>query len=69
MENEPMCKVISYSVPDGPSYYAFGPMKAISKCETHHWVAEPISFIEGLCPLGRIEKATDEALAKITERS
>jgi hypothetical protein len=64
-----MCKVISYAVPDGPPYYAFGPVKAISKCETHSWMADPAAFVEGLCPLGRIEKATEDALSKIMERS
>jgi hypothetical protein len=61
----PMCKVISYVVPEGPPYYANGPFKTISKCETHIWLADPVAFIDGLCPLGRIEKATEEALAKI----
>lgn len=64
-----MCKVISYAVPEGPPYYANGPMKAISKCEEHSWMADPTAFIEGLCPLGRIEKAVDDGLAKLAAAS
>lgn len=60
-----MCKVISYVVPEGPPYYANGPVKAISKCEEHSWMADPTAFIDGLCPLGRIEKAVDDGLAKL----
>lgn len=61
------CQVISYVVPDGPPYYANGPVRAMSKCETHLWIADPLAFIDGLCPLGRIELACDEAIAAIKE--
>jgi len=63
------CKTVSYVVPEGPPYYANGPVKAVCKCETHSWMADPTAFIDGMCPIGRIEDATEKALAKIHEKA
>lgn len=60
------CRIIAYCVPEGPPYYASGAAVAVSRCETHNW-----DFGRGptqaLCPIGRIEKATEEAIARIKE--
>jgi hypothetical protein len=42
-----------------------GPDRARSQCSTH--MMPDIVSIEGLCPIGRIEDATEKALAKIAE--
>lgn len=64
-----MCKIVTYAVPDGPPYYAGGAYKAVSKCEEHHCTMEgymtQLPTEEILCPIGRIEKATEDGLAKI----
>lgn len=59
------CRIISYVVPEGPPYYVNGTMRAVHRCEVHNFdVADPYAAGD-LCPIGRIEKATDEAIEKI----
>ncbi len=59
------CRILHYSVPDGPPYYANGPQRVVSRCETHQMeVTGPVDD-DTLCIFGRIEQATDVALAKI----
>ena len=43
----------------------------VVRCETHNWDMQhmPVTFEGMLCPIGRIEKATEEALAKIKAAS
>mgnify|MGYP000650275520 CR=1 FL=1 len=64
-----MCKLISYSAPEGPPYYANGPWRAVIKCEEHGMdmgtYFSQLPDQTPLCPIGKIEKATEEALAKI----
>lgn len=64
-----MCKLIHYSVPEGPPYYANGSYKAVTKCETHCITLEgcftQLPDQEPLCPIGKIEKAVEDGLAKI----
>lgn len=60
-----MCKLVSYLVPEGPPYYANGASKAITQCTEHSWTAEPLAFVGGLCPLGRIEKAVEDGLVRL----
>jgi hypothetical protein len=68
-----MCKIVSYAVPEGPPYYANGPYRAVTKCEEHgmdmgsYFTQLPDQ--PALCPVGKIEKATEEALAKIAAAS
>jgi hypothetical protein len=60
-----LCQMNSYAVPEGPPYFANGGVKSITKCETHNWMTEgPAS---GLCPIGRIEQATEDALERIQQ--
>jgi hypothetical protein len=59
------CKLIAYAVPDGPPYYANAPAKTAWKCETHNWVMDYV--VEDMCPIGKIEDATDKAIEKINE--
>ncbi|MBP6228525.1 MAG: hypothetical protein KA472_11385 [Pseudomonadales bacterium] len=62
------CEIIAYMV---PADYAAGTPRAATMCKTHDWyfgttpssiyvVASPTE-----CPMGRIERATDEAIEKI----
>ena len=59
------CQIMSYMVPEGPLYYANAATVAVSRCETHNWDFGRAPVTNGLCPLGRIEEATEEAIAKI----
>jgi hypothetical protein len=58
------CRLNSFMMPDGPPYYASGGgAKAITRCEMHNWTFDgPVSE---LCPIGRIEQATEDAIARI----
>lgn len=57
------CRVFHHAV----SSRLFTESVAIAQCETHGMVMpEGIACTaDTMCPIGRIEKATDEALAKI----
>jgi hypothetical protein len=53
------CRIICYVVPEGPP-------RAVAECETHGWMFD--NAVAGtLCPIGRIELARDEAIARIRE--
>lgn len=58
------CKFMAFCVStDGRSP---GTARAVFHCTTHQWSFDtPSVSEETLCPLGRIEKATNEAIAKI----
>ena len=44
----------------------FGTAKAVTKCMTHDWMMEyPAVSADTLCPIGRVEHATDRALEMI----
>lgn len=60
------CSFRTDAVPDGTPYYANGPMRARTWCTTHHMeVAQVATSAPAMCTLGRIEAATEDALAKI----
>lgn len=62
------CKIIAHAVPlyGGPLTVS-GPMMAQGQCQTHH-VILPGPYFEGqLCPVGQVEKAVEDGLAKIAE--
>jgi hypothetical protein len=63
------CKIFVHAVPDGPPYYANGPMRAVAQCHTHAWPIGPVSTapLGDMCPLGRLEKAVEDGLAEIAE--
>ena len=70
----PRCKIVWFTVPDGPPYYATGPQRAMSQCMTHQWsdvpgITQNLPDGQGLCPIGRIEEATEAALAKIEQKA
>lgn len=56
------CKIVSYSVPDNPQLSTSN-YHVESRCETHFWHGGPI--INDLCPIGRIEDATNKAIERI----
>ena len=58
------CRFRSYTVPEGPPFYANGGYRSITQCEEHHCVIEGI-IIDNLCPIGRIEQAVEDGLEKI----
>ena len=67
-----MCQVITYAVhmTDGSGRLrAGGAAISQSKCDEHGWVFQPGEMVRegGLCPLGQIEKAKNEALSEIAE--
>ncbi len=61
------CKLVSFMVPDGPPYYVAGSCHGVSQCLTHHWTIEGLISADMLCPIGRIETATEVAIARIKE--
>lgn len=61
-----MCKIAAYAVPEGPPYYAHGGSKAVFQCQTHNWHSDGI-LVGDMCPIGRIEKAVEDGLAKLAE--
>lgn len=62
-----MCRLISFAAPIGPPYYAFGASRTIINCEEHGW--QDFVPIDGLCPIGRIEKAVEDGLVKLKAAS
>ena len=59
------CNITSYLVLEHPMH-SNSPAVAHAQCTTHQWSfgTAPV-HVDGVCPLGRIEKATEEALEKI----
>lgn len=56
-----MCKLISFAISTEP----FGAGKAFTKCETHNWPIDGPVGVGDLCPIGRVEKAVEDGLARI----
>lgn len=69
----PDCRIIFCSVPEGPPYYANGPYRLEGRCEVHNMsmagVCSQLPNQDVMCPIGRIEKATEEGLAKLAAAS
>lgn len=60
------CRIIFHPVFVGPPYYANGPTTIRGRCETHQMdIPEPYATVGLMCPVGRVEKAVDDGLAKI----
>ena len=59
------CDIQSFMVPDGTPYHASGAARAVHQCMTHGWTDLPTNHSDMLCPIGRIEQAVDDGLAKI----
>ncbi len=64
------CEIERYVVPltdNITGRHHYGHTTSQTRCTTHQWYWAPGTHTEldGLCPLGRIEEATDLALAKI----
>jgi hypothetical protein len=57
------CKIISYMVPEGPPNAG---TKAVCKCASHEWIFEGPFSPEMMCPIGRIEDATEKAIERIS---
>lgn len=69
-ENNMICKINCFMVPENPTAAT---SRAVSRCrcEFHSWdFGDGFSASVGtLCPLGRIEKAVEDGIAKIAEVS
>lgn len=46
---------------------AGGPVGVEAFCQTHNMKVEGLGSIAGMCPIGRIEDATEKGLAEISE--
>jgi len=60
------CDITYYAVPIGN--YAFAPSRQCVKCNTHDmtdWTAPEVQ--PDLCPIGKIEKATDDGIQSIVD--
>lgn len=58
------CQVESYAVSSSQS--PLGPALAVTRCRTHNFDMTGTIMTDGtMCPLGRIEDATEKALAAI----
>ncbi len=61
------CNIQFYVVPSNPGM-PMGASKAEGKCMTHNFPMPNVHTSEiEMCPLGRMEDATDKALEKISE--
>jgi len=59
------CRIIFHAVPAGPPYFSNGPMVAVGQCETHGMQMPAAPCTQTMCPIGHIEKAVDDGIAKI----
>jgi hypothetical protein len=61
------CKITCYAEfeRDGHVWRSEAPAQAVCRCETHNMpMADPVGMGD-LCPIGKIEAATQDALARI----
>jgi len=65
------CQMMAFAVPSNLSLVGYSGSVAQVRCTTHHWEFPTGMTLaaDALCPMGRIEQATDEALAKIAEKA
>jgi len=57
------CDIVSFMVPVDRS--ANSQARPCFQCNTHHWPDVPLTFGPQLCPIGKIEQAVEDGLAKI----
>jgi hypothetical protein len=58
------CDIISFVVAVNPMA-ANSETRTCFQCNTHHWPDVPPTFGPQLCPIGKIEQAVEDGLAKI----
>lgn len=62
------CEIVSWTQPEDVRS-VFSRAVSMSQCRTHQWPLGQLPVGPAtLCPLGRIEQATEEGLAKIEAR-
>jgi len=71
------CEIVCYAISGrdqfgnlvAPGGYAAGAARAVSMCRTHNFDMGYLPYVQAdtLCPIGRIEEATEVALALIEE--
>lgn len=60
------CEIMCYAVPlPGQPLTACGTMTTQCQCMTHGTIMPPFSSSDSPCPVGRVEQAVEEGLAKI----
>ena len=58
------CHIIAFAVSD-PGNHGMG--RAAFRCEAHNWQVDGPVGAGDLCPIGRIEQATEEALKMLSD--
>ena len=58
------CHILLTSRPMHP-HLAHSPMEAVARCHTHDMPMDGLISANDLCPIGKIEEATEIALEKI----
>lgn len=60
------CEIVVYAVPMyGGQPTINAPMTAQGQCQTHHTIFPGPYFDGQLCPVGQVEQAVEDGLAKI----
>lgn len=59
------CRIVHTAGPEGPPYFVHGPMVSYAQCETHGLALGRGPYSGELCPVGRIEQAVEDGLARI----
>lgn len=63
------CEIVVHLVPEGPPYYASGGSRPLLQCNTHGMTDfAPAACKDLLCPIGKIEQAVEDGLARIDAR-
>jgi hypothetical protein len=62
------CEIVEFFVSNNPMS-ASGSARKCFQCNTHHWFDVPPTFGPQLCPIGKIEQAVEDGLAKIAAAS
>lgn len=63
-----MCDMESYAIPMADQYgriYAGGAVTTQTRCKTHGWMFVPGQMAPERCPVGQIEKAVGDGVARI----
>ena len=58
------CEIVGFPILVDQSN-PFGATRSCFQCNTHHWSDVPPTFGPQLCPIGKIEQAVEDGLAKI----
>jgi hypothetical protein len=61
------CEIVAFVIPTDPRA-AFSPTRTCMQCNTHQvYDFAPYHYEGQLCPVGKVEQAVEDGLAKIAE--